>query len=166
MNVTFNWIKYNNKPHWVHQTVFLGEDVHGFWFKQHQGSRSYRPGLSYVTETDVTLLVSRSGDWVAKFFPPDRDDLMKVYVDIATAVAWNPELNEVTGVDMDLDVIQLSTGKTWIEDEDEFDIHQKLYSYPEPLISHTSATAKKVFDSVLHAHAPFNEETLNQWEKV
>lgn len=133
--VTFNWRKYNNnnKPHWVHHTHYLGEDHHGYWFLQKQNQLSERPGLHYYSETKSLLLLPPTNNWVAKIFPPNRKDKLQVYIDVAHNVHYNPNTQQVTGIDMDLDIIQLTTEKTWIEDKDEFATHSKTMQYPANL---------------------------------
>jgi len=132
--VIFNWSKWDKSPHWVHQTYFLGEDEFGFWFGQIPGSLSHRPGSSFITETHTLMMVSHTGDWVAKFFPENRKDGLLIYVDLAHSVAWDPAKRQVTGIDMDLDVIKTRRRGTWIEDIDEFEDRKVSMQYPEDVI--------------------------------
>lgn len=163
MTTKFHWTKYNNKPHWHHETQYLGEDQHGHWFRQQQGSYSHRPGLDYNTETPVLFLVNHEENWVAKIFPPNREDHMLIYIDLATQLHWNKTTNTITGVDMDLDVIKLDTGKTWIEDEDEFQHHTTTMNYPEELVHTTQNTAQKLLQKINQQQAPFDGETHLNW---
>ena len=163
MNTIFEWSKFDKTPHWRHETIYLGEDEHGLWFRQLEGSYSSRPGMDYNTETPVLFLVDREGNWVAKIFPPNRDDHMLIYIDIASQVVWNEETLTVTGIDMDLDVIKLDTGKMWIEDEDEFLDHTQTMGYSDELVSVTQETAKTLLDKVVNNHAPFDGKTHLSW---
>ncbi len=163
MNTKFQWSKYNNNPHWNHTTQYLGEDEHGLWFRQAQGSHSHRPGLTYNTETPVLFLLDREGNWVAKLFPEGRDDNMLIYIDIATNVTYNPDTHTVTGVDMDLDVIKTTTREPWIEDEDEFETHTTLYNYPDTLVKTAKTTAQTLLEKIQNQEAPFDGKTHLTW---
>ncbi len=162
--VEFQWRKYDDSPHWVHQTFFLGTDEFGYWFGQRSKSYSFRPGLSYTTETDTVMMVSLDGDHVAKFFPDGRDDKLLVYVDLAHDVKWNPESNTVTGIDMDLDVIKTSDRGVWVEDIDEFHDHKVFYNYAEDVIKHVWAKSVTI-ESELNSQVKAFDGRANNWLK-
>lgn len=148
--VVFNWRKWDSSPHWTHHAFFLGEDEHGLWFGQRAGVESSRPGMAYVTETDTLMLVSHDGNWVAKFFPDGRDDGLLLYVDLAYDMQWDSEKSQVTGIDMDLDVIKTDGGKNiWVEDVQEFHENKVLYNYPEWIISKTWDKAFEIEEKVI-----------------
>lgn len=162
--VVFDWRKFDGGVHWSHQTFFLGEDQYGKWFAQTTGAHSFRPGLEYVTETDTVMLVSPDGDFVAKFFPPGREDGMLLYVDIAHDVTWHPELGKVTGIDMDLDVLHATDERgIWIEDIEEFQAHKERYSYPEDLINHSWMLATEILEKVINEEGPYDTVTAPGW---
>lgn len=163
METKFSWTKYNNRPHWNHITKYLGKDEHGHWFLQEQDSHSFRPGMEYHTETPVLFLLSHEKTWVAKLFPSGREDQMEIYIDLGHNLEFDAEKHLVTGVDMDLDVIRLQTGATWIEDEDEFIEHTETMNYPEDLVLVTTATADLLLKKVTNHQAPFNVETAEKW---
>ncbi len=162
--VAFEWRKFDGGVHWSHQTYFLGSDEHGKWFAQATGAHSFRPGLDYITETETLMLVSPAGDFVAKFFPPGRDDAMLLYVDIAHQVTWHPEDKKVTGVDMDLDVIKASDDRgIWIEDIEEFRDHKDKYSYPDQLVDSSWMKATEILEQAKNEVAPYDAGTASGW---
>lgn len=162
--VLFHWRKYNGREHWLHRTEHLGTDEHGEWFVQRQGVVSSRPGMSYVTETELVLLVPKSGTWIAKIFPNGREDRMKLYIDLATEVVYHREEAKVTAVDMDLDVIQLEDGYLYLEDEHEFREHTVTMNYPQALVAETKHEAGKLLEAVETASEPFGA-VADHWLK-
>lgn len=153
--VLFHWRKYNGREHWLHRTEHLGTDEHGEWFVQRQGVVSSRPGMSYVTETALVLLLPPSGNWVARIFPNGRDDRMKLYIDLATDAVYHREEGKVTAVDMDLDVIQLDDGHLYLEDEQEFREHTVTMNYPQALVAETKHEASKLLEALETEAEPF-----------
>jgi protein associated with RNAse G/E len=55
-----------------------------------------------------------------------------VYVDITTAPVWDGDT--LRAVDLDLDVIRGSSGRVWVDDEDEFADHRVRFGYPDEVV--------------------------------
>ena len=52
---------------------------------------------------------------------------------MATPAVWHGE-DLVRAVDLDLDVIRGTTGRVWVDDEDEFAEHRVSLGYPDEVI--------------------------------
>ncbi len=71
------------------------------------------------------------------------------YVNIASPAEWDEE--RVTAIDLDLDVVRPARdGVVYVDDEEEFETHIDLFSYPEALVStcrsELSAVVKEMSD--------------------
>ena len=69
----------------------------------------------------------------------------------------------MSGIDMDLDVVQLTKGTTWIDDEEEFEQHPALFGYPSDVIAAVAASAARLEALVRDRIAPFDEATPFRW---
>lgn len=133
--------KYDGSSHWHYSTVRLGEDEHGVWLGVRAGT-VYGKGTEqavYSTREPRVVLIPREAWWTALFqAAPARLD---VYCDVTTQPRW-PHPGEVTMIDLDLDVCRTRDGGiVFINDEDEFAVHQARYSYPADVIARATASA-------------------------
>ncbi|MFB7421196.1 DUF402 domain-containing protein [Streptomyces sp. NPDC056121] len=134
--------KFDGSLHWHHSMVWLGEDAFGVWLGAPIGT-IYSKGAKgevYATEERRVMLFPRGAWWTALFqAAPARLD---VYCDVTTPPAWLNK-GEVTTIDLDLDVCRTrQDGSVFVDDEDEFAIHQRQYVYPRDVITRAeSATA-------------------------
>ena len=78
-------------------------------------------------------LVPHDAWWLGTFYGDDANRPFDTYVDVATPAVWHGE-NLVRAVDLDLDVIRGTTGRVWVDDEDEFAEHRVSLGYPEEVI--------------------------------
>lgn len=156
-SVEFVWRKWDQSAHWRFSTELLGEDSHGHWFGQRKGTRCSRPGADIAAPSNNVLLVPKSGRWIATFYEQDPQDGILVYVDIAARVEWVPVTSEVSGIDMDLDVIKADDARgAWIDDEDEFAARSQALSYPVTEIAETRRVATSILEQVLGGTEPFD----------
>ncbi len=153
--------KWGERPHWELDTVLLGSDEHGDWLGFAAGSTMSRPGASYVAPVDQVLLVPAAGDdrldssrrgWVATFHAPRGP--IHTYVDMTTPPTWRG--CEVHAVDLDLDVVRGTTGRVWVDDEDELALHRVELGYPEEVVALAVATAERIEAAVRDRVAPFD----------
>ena len=71
--------------------------------------------------------------WLATFYGTDPRRPFDVYVDIATPAVWHGD-GLVRAVDLDLDVIRGTTGRVWVDDEDEFADAPRRLGYPTEVV--------------------------------
>ena len=162
--VPVRWTKWPGTEHWEHECVWLGSDEHGDWLGQRPGTRSWRPGRSFETETANVVLVPPGGDWAATFYPPGHAAGMEVYIDLGHSVGWSPDgPATIVGVDMDLDVVRDPVRGTWVDDEDELEEHAALWGYPAEVVAHLEAVASALRDAVEERRAPFDDATPTRW---
>ncbi|MET8869321.1 DUF402 domain-containing protein [Nonomuraea sp. NPDC004580] len=144
--------KYGGALHWNHPGRVLDEDEHGVWVDVPGGTLARKGDAPPVTwKTPVTMLFPRSAWWTASFhIPPHKSDL---YIDVTTVPEWRDD--EVTMLDLDLDVIRLRNGRLILDDEDEFAEHQLLLNYPTELIKQAEESARWLLDAVAKRQGPF-----------
>lgn len=149
--------KWGDRPHWRIPATYLGADEHGDWLGIAAGTLMTRPDAEAVAETAQVGLVPGPGTaleraWVATFH--DVGGPVRVYVDMATPPAWDGAT--VRTVDLDLDVIEDPDGRVWVDDEDEFALHQVELGYPEEVIALAAASRDRVRDLLTARAAPFD----------
>jgi uncharacterized protein len=143
--------KWGERPHWAMDAVHLGADEHGDWIGFPRGTRMARPGVELVTENHQVGLVPAAG-WLATFHGPGG--VVRTYVDMTTVPRWDGHV--VRAVDLDLDVIEELDGTVFVDDEDEFEEHQRLYGYPDDVVALALATKDTVLAGVRARTAPFD----------
>lgn len=116
-----------------------------------------RPGAAFYTASDALLLIPRTGEYVATFYDDSYPGDFRIYVDLATAHAWNqlkPGVTEFHMIDMDLDVIRSTMHGVFVDDEDEFEQHRTDMAYPEAMVAAMRAECAGVFEAVQSMEAP------------
>lgn len=157
--------KWRDRPHWEFDAAWLGADAHGSWLGVPRGTWLSRPGAGFHALADQVVLVPHDAWWMATFYSPyDAQRPVDVYVDIATPATWDGDV--VTSVDLDLDVIRGATGRTWVDDEDEFAEHRVTLDYPEDLVAGALEVCPHVLDAVESAAAPFDGTALRWLAKL
>jgi hypothetical protein len=156
--------KWPDRPHWEHEGEHLGEDQHGVWVGARVGTLLSRPGASLVTDQAQVTLVPRDEPFVATFYAPGGLAHCDVYVDIATVPRWvaGPDVDVVTAVDLDLDVVRGWSGRVWVEDEDEFAAHRVRYAYPGDVVRLAATSCEAVRVAVEQGRAPY-DGTASTW---
>lgn len=150
--------KWGDRPHWEFDALSLGSDHHGTWLGVPAGSRLERPGVVYVAPVDQVMLVP-DHPYVATFHAPGGP--IEVYVDITTVPSW--EGSTMRAVDLDLDVLRAASGRTWVDDEDEFAEHRQVFGYPDDVVSEASRTCTAVHAAVAAYDPPFDRDTHTRW---
>jgi uncharacterized protein len=148
------YTKYDGSLHW-HQTMqYLGEDEHGVWLGARAGS-TIRRGQEPPIELEVpTVGLFPSGQWWTAVFNGEPVPT-EIYCDISTPAQW-PHPNEVTMVDLDLDVVRRRPSQqVLIVDEDEFAEHQVRYGYPAEVISQAEKAAAWLQQAISGGAEPF-----------
>lgn len=146
--------KYDGSLHWHHTMYYLGEDEHGVWLGAPAGSQSRRgdePPI--VFGHSFVQLIPADRWWTAAFNAEPADT--EIYCDICSPPRW-PDENQVTMVDLDLDVLRLRADqRVLLVDEDEFAEHQVRYSYPASVISQAEKAAAWLLEAISGGAEPF-----------
>ena len=159
--------KWGDRPHWEFDAIFLGSDEHGDWVGIPAGSRLSRPGADYVAPVDQVSLVPAAGSdydraFLATFHAPGGQ--VKVYVDMTTPPVWDG--THLRAVDLDLDVVRGTTGRVWIDDEDEFAEHRTSLGYPDRIVRLASESCDRIEALLRAGTAPFDPDTPARWLDV
>jgi protein associated with RNAse G/E len=145
--------KYDGSLHWHMTMKWLGEDEHGVWTGAH-APNVWRKGNGppVLAEHEQVVLFPRERWWTASFnADPARTE---IYCDITTPVRW-PRPDEVTMVDLDLDVCRRRDGQVVLLDEDEFAEHQVKYSYPADVVAESERAAAWLQGALGDGREPF-----------
>ncbi|MGD9957892.1 DUF402 domain-containing protein [Nocardioides sp.] len=156
--------KWGDQPHWRYSAIFLGSDEHGDWFGCPAGTHMERPGAQYVAPVDQVCLVPGRGSDLARSFVATFHAVggpVSVYVDITTPPVWEGE--DLGAVDLDLDVVRGTSGRIWIDDEDEFAEHRITFGYPERIVALASASCDRIHSLVSAEGAPFDAASSAPW---
>lgn len=153
--------KWPDAPHWECDAVRLGQDAHGTWVGIPRGTLLASPTRAFHATADHVTLVPHDAWWLATFYGEDRERPFNTYVDIATPAVWHdPSL--VRAVDLDLDVVEGTTGRVWVDDEDEFAAHRVELDYPDDVVEGALASAQAVLEAVQQHRAPY-DGTHRDW---
>jgi protein associated with RNAse G/E len=146
--------KYDGSLHWNHPALRLGSDQHGLWLGVplgtlvHKGEPEWGP-----VEAPFVLLMPAAGWWTATFnAEPHRTE---IYCDITTVPHWRTP-DEITMVDLDLDVRRRRAGQVELLDEDEFAEHRVRFGYPAGVVDAARAAAGWLFTAVRDRVEPFD----------
>jgi uncharacterized protein len=147
--------KWGQHPHWQFGTERLGQDEHGVWLGARAGRQMSRPGESVTLDYDSVMVVPPRQPYVATFNAARHRARSEcaIYVDITTPAQWYD--NDVTMVDLDLDVVVGWDGSVFVDDEDEFRDHQSLYAYPDDVIEMARRSCDSMLAAVQSVEEPF-----------
>ncbi|MBN1647308.1 MAG: DUF402 domain-containing protein [Spirochaetales bacterium] len=152
---------------------------------KYDGSLHYRFDVTEILRTDRALVVYKDPDALIKsyrgefrgnkrnlgiFFPDSYYNVIImwekdwsprcIYVNIATPAVWND--GEVTAIDMDLDLFRRhGEDEIHIDDEDEFELHQVKYRYPQELIDRCLAETDLVYGLMQKGESMFSDEVYD-----
>ena len=152
-DVQIDFRKWGGSRHWQFVMRRLGEDEHGLWLWAPQGSAMQRGNEPVKHSKSVNVKLIPDNKWWTAIWAWQRPQ--SLYVDIITPPSWNG--TTVTMVDIDLDVVRWSDGRTEVLDEDEFADHQIRFDYPERLIDTARATTARLAVAVEARHEPFGD---------
>jgi hypothetical protein len=145
--------KYDGSLHWHLTMPKLGEDDYGVWLGQPAGGAMRKgDGPPVPIEHAHVGLLPRQAGWTAWFNAEPAP--LEVYCDVTTVPVWRTD-DEVTMVDLDLDVCRTWDGSVRLLDEDEFAEHQARYGYPDPVISEATRTAGWLHAALSGGTEPF-----------
>ena len=146
--------KYDGSPHWTSTVRRLGEDQHGGGLGAPAGAIAQR-GRATGRAVDYAhvVLVPTDGWWTATF--NDVPKPTEIYCDVTTPPRWLAT-DEVTVVDLDLDVRRRRSGEVEVLDEDEFAAHRSRYGYPNDVVEQALAAAQWLDKALRGDVAPFS----------
>lgn len=146
------FFKHPDSPHWRHEAVWLGEDEFGVWLGAKAGARHQKgPEPARMILRDQVHLVPRSAWWVLTYNP--RHPTAVHWIDVSTPASFEPD--RVLTVDLDLDVARSPDGRVWIEDQDEFELHQHQLQYTREMVATAAATAESMAQALEELVEPF-----------
>ncbi|WP_283134850.1 DUF402 domain-containing protein [Rhizohabitans arisaemae] len=152
MTINVVYRKYDGSLHWHMTLRKLGEDEHGVWLGAPAGSTGQRGSEPPIVYTfPYVMLFPREGWWTASF--NDVPHKTEIYCDVTTVPTWTDD--QVTMIDLDLDVLRRRDGTVFIDDEDEFAEHRVRYSYPPEIVGGARTACAWLFDSVSNGAEPF-----------
>lgn len=145
--------KHDGSLHWHLTMRLLGEDEYGVWTGAAAPTTMRKgDGPLVVMEHASVMLFPRERWWTASFNAmPARTE---IYCDITTPVRWSGA-DEVTMVDLDLDVIRRRSGAVEVVDEDEFAEHQVRYGYPADVVAEAERAAAWLRTALTGGQEPF-----------
>jgi hypothetical protein len=147
--------KWPDDPHWEFDGVRLGVDGHGTWIGITEGTLLASPVRAFHATADHVTLIPHDDWYLGTFYGDDAKRPFDTYVDIATPAVWHGE-DLVRAVDLDLDVIQGTTGRIWVDDEDEFAAHRVALGYPDDVTERAVSSCQTIFAAVTGREAPFD----------
>lgn len=157
--VRLEMTKWGDRPHWAFDATYLGADEHGDWIGIPAGTFMARPGAEFTTVVVQVGLVPRDAGWLATFHGPGWH--VATYVDMTSVPWWDG--TTCRAVDLDLDVIRMTDGHVFVDDEDEFADHQVRFGYPTEVVSLAEDACAWVSEQVLEERAPFDGESADRW---
>lgn len=163
--VHVNFTKWDGRQHWQSFGRLLGVDEYGVWAGFASGAQFYRPGKHVAAGRAHTLLFPVDQGWVGRLYGGAPPGLIRYYVDLSTVPRWSRTATglEVSMVDLDLDVVEREGQPPYIDDEDEFALHQEAFGYPPDVVATTRSTADDLLVRVTRAKPPFEEKLVRRW---
>jgi hypothetical protein len=162
--VTVQFLKHPNHPHWRFDLFRLGEDRFGTWLGGPPGTWAQKGHEPPVRHGQPFTFLVPSDSWWAMLLN-GGDTRVEMYVDIASPARWIGD-HRVEMIDLDLDIARLRDGTTYVEDQDEFELHQRLYGYPRDLIDNALSTCQRLLARVASREEPFGEVAAAWLAKV
>jgi len=158
--VRVEFTKWDGRPHWEYDGIYLGADEHGDWIGHPAGTLMSRPGRRFVdTAAWLTLVPAAGRPWLVTYNDPAHH--LRIYVDLTTPAEWDGTV--LRAIDLDLDVVVPRDGREpFIDDEDEFAEHRELFGYPEDVAGTAETSAQELLAAVNDGKPPF-DQTADRW---
>jgi uncharacterized protein len=151
--VRVTYRKYDGSLHWHLTLRRLGEDEHGVWAGAPPPSTMRKGDGPLVTIPHAHVMLFPRGQWWTAAFNDGQEE-PEIYCDITTPADW-PSPDEVTMIDLDLDVCRLRGGAVELLDEDEFAEHRLRYGYPADVVSEAEESARWLRAALAGGTEPF-----------
>jgi uncharacterized protein len=161
--VVVEFYKWPERRHYHMPLRSLGEDVHGHWLGCAAGAIFLRPdGVEASHQVDLVLLVPRNDSWVAEWFRGHAD--LECYVHVTGRPCWDG--NRVMALDLDLDVVRYHDGRVEVLDEDELELHRRLYGYSAEMVADATSQAARLRGLLAARVEPFGDSALTWLERI
>jgi protein associated with RNAse G/E len=151
--------KYNQRPHW--EVPFrwlqrlpdriLGEIPQGALLRHHTRK------ITFPVKHRTLLFFPLAQDWNAELAFDEAGRLVEVYCNVALPPGVGPR--RLDWVDLDLDVIRRTGEAPFVDDRDEFQLHQALMDYPPDVIQAAEARAAWLLAQAEAGAPPFGHWT-------
>lgn len=152
-DVTVQFYKNPDIPHWGFEAVWLGEDEWGRWIAVPRGSNRWKGDEpKRPTSNDAVFCAPHEGWWHLHYNGPTTE--YSHFVDIVTPPIWVSE-HRYEMIDLDLDVVVRSDGTIEVQDEDEFEAHQLRYGYSPEMIARAELETAHVATALRNREEPF-----------
>lgn len=156
--------KHDGSLHWHLTMTWLAEDDHGVWAGTPRPT-TMRKGNGPLVVLDYAsiMLFPREAWWTAAFNASPA--ATEIYCDITTPVQWlSPD--EVTMIDLDLDVLRMRDGHIELVDEDEFAEHRVKFGYPAEVVAEAERSAAWLHAAITGNREPFATVYRSYLERV
>ena len=158
--VEFATEKWGGVPHYRGETHHLGDDEHGTWLWGPKGRLvDFGTDVTYVTGLPVLVLVPPDEWWSLNWFVGHVE--ISLYVNIETPARRTG--TRISAVDLDLDVVVWTDGRSEVVDRDEFDEHRRRYGYPPDVVAAAEAAAVRALEAVRRGDEPFAGAAARRW---
>ncbi|HUF15484.1 MAG TPA: DUF402 domain-containing protein [Acidimicrobiia bacterium] len=154
--VTVQFLKNPDIPHWGFEAVWLGEDEWGDWMAVPAGSKRWKGAEDVLPTGFDAVFCAPRGEWWHLHYSGSYADNYSHFIDIVTPPVWVSE-NRYEMIDLDLDVAVHHDGAIEVQDEDEFEIHQVRYGYRHEMIRRAREETDRVVEVLNGRGEPFFE---------
>ena len=161
--VKIRFAKWGDIPHWSFDMFRLGEDEHGVWLWMPTGTSMRRGTDPAILAPNPAVKLITPDQWWTAIWNDGANSTYEFYVDIATPAVWEGDI--VRLVDLDLDIAKRRGGGIEIHDEDEFELHQVEYGYPDHIIDKARTETARVAAAVERGDEPFGT-VARQWIEI
>jgi hypothetical protein len=168
--LVFRWRKWDGAPHWEHECVYLGSDVHGDWVGQRDGWRSARPGVDTVSDGDNVTLIPPSGEYAATLNA--THPRIAIYIDVRGICDGMPRRTPPASraprasTWISTSCVPATGRGIWIDDRDEWDEHRVQYGYPLDIVERLERVALELEVEVRAERALYDQATAARWLAV
>jgi len=157
--VAVEYRKWPDTLHWHFPVEPLGEDAHGRWLHLRKGTRVQRGSEPPIAYPATSVLLVPEAQWWTALFCSDRDGDCELYIDVATPATWTRAgdggAEQVTMIDLDLDVVRRWNGRVDVLDRDEFALHRVQLGYPEAVAASAARAAEELVAMLASGAEPF-----------
>lgn len=162
--VTVQFLKKPDIIHWGFESFRLGEDDFGIWLSTPQGTRRWKgEDDRSPVRSNAVFCLPRDQWWTLHYNGPLTQ--YSHFVDIATVPTFVSD-DRVEMIDLDLDVVVRQDGSVFVDDEDEFAVHQLRYGYTGEEIRMARETTDRMAKSLRSREEPFFDVARSWWNQV
>lgn len=147
--------KFDGSAHWIQPFTVLADDGCLLVTKYYAGTPIYTSRGEFRSPYDSTVYFWRNRWYNVFRLAKPGCSLALWYCNVATPAIY--DYGQLSYVNLDLDVAVRPDGNIELLDEDEFELHQKLYSYPQDVTDRAERAAGEVMDLARSGAFPFGD---------